>query len=192
MENTMREDILRIARAYFSAKAYSSVNLADIAAEAHVTRAPLYYYFKNKEGLYRAVVAQTLAEAQKHCEEIFSADMPVFDIIRTDYRYCVSTIGNFQRIWNQNDAPDCSQEVRAFKQWLIDRKTSEFTAAQARGELDAHCSIPELVTFIYIYYFGIISTAEMAVHQKGFDEKILKDSEQYFIELLRSRYAPKG
>lgn len=48
----------------FSEKGYASTSVREITARAGVTKPVLYYYFKNKEGLFRAIM-DTAAELQE-------------------------------------------------------------------------------------------------------------------------------
>lgn len=50
-----RNDIIKAAEKVFFAKGYDRVTMDEIAQEAEVNKALLYYYFKNKEGLFFAV-----------------------------------------------------------------------------------------------------------------------------------------
>ena len=44
----------------FTKKGFSNVSIRDICSEAHVTAPTVYYYFKNKEALFEAVVRETI------------------------------------------------------------------------------------------------------------------------------------
>jgi TetR/AcrR family transcriptional regulator len=48
----------------FAEKGYASTSVREITARAGVTKPVLYYYFKNKEGLFRAIM-NTAAELQE-------------------------------------------------------------------------------------------------------------------------------
>ncbi|BAM70213.1 transcriptional regulator [Methanothermobacter sp. CaT2] len=50
-----REQIIRAAEKAFFARGYDRVTMDEIAEEAEVNKALLYYYFKNKESLFFAV-----------------------------------------------------------------------------------------------------------------------------------------
>jgi TetR/AcrR family transcriptional regulator len=50
-----REQIIRAAEKAFFARGYDRVTMDEIAREADVNKALLYYYFKNKESLFLAV-----------------------------------------------------------------------------------------------------------------------------------------
>jgi AcrR family transcriptional regulator len=61
-----RERILAAATAEFAARGFDGAKVDRIAARAHVNKAMLYYHFKNKADLYRAILRdlfQAMAEA---------------------------------------------------------------------------------------------------------------------------------
>ncbi|HYF75495.1 MAG TPA: TetR/AcrR family transcriptional regulator [Symbiobacteriaceae bacterium] len=53
-----RQEILEAALQVFAAKGYAAATNADIAREAGVTAAALYYYFPSKADLFKAVLTQ--------------------------------------------------------------------------------------------------------------------------------------
>lgn len=56
-----REDqLLDIARRLFAHRGFHATSLRDIAEEAKITKAALYYHFPNKDDLYERVVIQSL------------------------------------------------------------------------------------------------------------------------------------
>lgn len=57
-----RDTILAAAAELFAARGYAGTKIKEIASKAGVNSALLYYYFEDKEGLYRGVLAH-LVEA---------------------------------------------------------------------------------------------------------------------------------
>jgi TetR/AcrR family transcriptional regulator len=51
-----QEEIINTAEKLFFSRGYDSVSMNDIAAEAEVPKSLLYYYFKDKESLFFAIV----------------------------------------------------------------------------------------------------------------------------------------
>ena len=51
---------MHVAKTLFTRKGFSNVSMRDICREAHVTAPTVYYYFKNKEALFEAVVLETI------------------------------------------------------------------------------------------------------------------------------------
>lgn len=190
--NDTRQEILRVALGYFSTMDYSAVKLEDIARDAHITRAPLYYYFKNKEGLFRALVEASLADAQEKMDALLSADEDVFEIIHKEYAYCIHGLGQYRRIWYPGpDAPDCREQVQAFSQWLLERKRLLLEAAREKGELSPDCDISEIITLIYVFYYGTLDVMAISDSLTGFNAHLLERSDEWFMSIVRERFGQR-
>jgi AcrR family transcriptional regulator len=59
-----RRAVLAAARSLFGANGYAQTSVEEIAEAARVTKGAVYHHFASKEALFRAVYAQTEAEAQ--------------------------------------------------------------------------------------------------------------------------------
>ena len=113
----------------------------------------------------------------------------IIDRFRKEYAYCVHDIGQYRRIWYPGPgAPDCGAQIHEFLQWLVDRKLEIFAAAQRRGELPEECDVSELVTLIYVFYDGVLDTLETSQRQKGFNRELLEHSDEWFMQIVRSRF----
>jgi len=55
-----REKILETATRLFSAHGYTSTSLSQVAKEAQVSKALIFWHFENKEKLFRSAVQRTL------------------------------------------------------------------------------------------------------------------------------------
>ena len=61
---TQEERILEVAKELFTQRGFSNVAVRDICKAADVTPPTLYYYFKNKEALFDAVVRKSVSMAE--------------------------------------------------------------------------------------------------------------------------------
>ena len=61
-----RGRIITHAITLFSKKGYASTSMEELAQCSGVNKAMIFYYFKNKKGLYEAVMHEVLEEIQKH------------------------------------------------------------------------------------------------------------------------------
>lgn len=68
-KETKRNYILESAQKLFLSKNYDEVSMNSIAKEVEVNKATLYYYFKNKEALYFAIVLQGVQILVKMAKE---------------------------------------------------------------------------------------------------------------------------
>ena len=60
-EQTTREQILQVAHDAFTRKGFANSSVSEICTEAGVSAPTLYYHFGNKDGLFQAVVEETLS-----------------------------------------------------------------------------------------------------------------------------------
>jgi AcrR family transcriptional regulator len=74
-----REDqLIEIACRLFAQRGYDRTSLRDIADEAHLTKAALYYYFPQKEALYERIVLNSLRRLiDQVSAEVDRAETPV-------------------------------------------------------------------------------------------------------------------
>lgn len=64
-DSAVRERLLREALTLFNAKGYAATSVREIVAAAGVSKPTLYYYFRNKEGIYLALMESTHATFQQ-------------------------------------------------------------------------------------------------------------------------------
>lgn len=70
--DAVRAELLRAARELFSARDFAAVSVRDIARAAHVNPAMVHYHFGDKQGLYRAMLEETLAPLFARIQEAFA------------------------------------------------------------------------------------------------------------------------
>ncbi|MHC5216496.1 TetR/AcrR family transcriptional regulator [Enterococcus sp. LJL128] len=61
--------LLKIARKHFTDQGYYDASLEEIAEEGNVTRGAVYHHFKNKKGLFLAVLDKVQADVARQIEE---------------------------------------------------------------------------------------------------------------------------
>lgn len=54
--NDVRERLINAGTTLFASKGYATTSVREIVARAGITKPVLYYHFKNKEGLFRAIM----------------------------------------------------------------------------------------------------------------------------------------
>jgi TetR/AcrR family transcriptional regulator len=73
--------ILRAAERIFAEAGLAGARTDAIAAAAGVNKAMLYYYFKSKDGLYRAVLEANIEEFHRQAREVLSSDGSAGEIV---------------------------------------------------------------------------------------------------------------
>lgn len=72
-----KEQLINSARAEFSEKGYTKASLRKICADAGVTTGALYFFFKDKEDLFAAIVEQPFDELKKILLGHFTAEKEI-------------------------------------------------------------------------------------------------------------------
>lgn len=74
MKEEKREIILKIARDLFARYGLKKTTVDDIAAEARIGKATIYYYFKSKQKIFKTVVERELAILKNAIREAISKE----------------------------------------------------------------------------------------------------------------------
>lgn len=82
---TVRAALLTAARALFAEHDFEAVSVRDIAAAARVNAAMVHYHFGDKQGLYRAMLQETLGPVLARLQDALQAPgagEPVAELLR--------------------------------------------------------------------------------------------------------------
>ncbi|MDZ7263505.1 MAG: TetR/AcrR family transcriptional regulator [candidate division KSB1 bacterium] len=76
-DNTTRATIFKAAARLFAEKGYNGVSMREISELSGVTKPTIYYYFGNKEGIYKALISEALNYHTEDLKQIASLNIPV-------------------------------------------------------------------------------------------------------------------
>ncbi len=79
VKGEVRKKILDASLELFASKGYEGTSIRDIADKAGVTLPNIYYYFKDKEGLYQAVLKETTTDLMEILTKLDNPDAPFRD-----------------------------------------------------------------------------------------------------------------
>ncbi|MDR0267434.1 TetR/AcrR family transcriptional regulator [Paenibacillus sp.] len=74
-----KQEILQAAIQVYVTKGYSAANLSDIANQAGLAHGLVYYYFKNKKGLFRELYECMMDRSLEYTTSYFEQDAPVLE-----------------------------------------------------------------------------------------------------------------
>ncbi|PIL21999.1 hypothetical protein P775_01495 [Puniceibacterium antarcticum] len=74
--NGVRNDILEVAREIFAKKGLSGTRVEEIAARTSTSKRMIYYYFTDKEGLYREVLADAYRQTREAEDALELSGLP--------------------------------------------------------------------------------------------------------------------
>jgi AcrR family transcriptional regulator len=156
-ESETRRQLLQAALKSFADRGYAATSVQEIVDAAHVSKPALYYYFKDKAGLFAALVDQahderyrlmqeaaekgkTLAEKlEEIAAAIFDFSVRNRDLMRLAFATAFAASG---------EAPD-QTHCREKGQRTFDFIRRLIEAGQRTGELDRAYSVDELAMGIY-------------------------------------------
>jgi len=76
-DTTTKATIFRAAAKLFAEKGYNGVSMREISEQSSVTKPTIYYYFGNKEGIYKALIQEALAYHTEDLKQISLLNIPV-------------------------------------------------------------------------------------------------------------------
>ena len=79
-ERETKEKLIASAKAEFMEKGYAKASLRKICADAGMTTGALYFFFDNKEDLFRAIVEPPLTELVNMIQEHFREDEQILSL----------------------------------------------------------------------------------------------------------------
>lgn len=90
-----KEHILEVARREFFSKGYEGASINTIVAAARITKPTVYYHFKNKENLFRALLHESYDHCLQNRRSALNEKLPfseqVASVISADFRFCLAS-----------------------------------------------------------------------------------------------------
>ena len=103
VKEEVRAHIVRIARKIFTRYGFRKTTMEEIASSAKKGKSSIYYYFKSKEEIFRAVVEKEADELKQQLERTICKDDAPVDKLRTYILFRlhhVRTVENFYAALN--------------------------------------------------------------------------------------------
>lgn len=95
--NSRRDQIIEVAQKLFGMYGIEKVSVHEIAAELHLSKASIYYYFSDKEHLFKAVLEKEQAE---FISKISGKIMKMNDPEKMLFEYVGMRLQYFSRLMN--------------------------------------------------------------------------------------------
>jgi TetR/AcrR family transcriptional regulator len=160
-----RAAILQAAVREFSREGVAGARTDAIARAAGVNKALLYYYFKDKETLYGAVLDQVFGGLTESIQEALSSDLPPgekllayagahFDYIANHPLYPRIAQGEMMRA-ARGGTPQLERIVKQYFRPLFSKLAAVIREGQAAGEfrsVDPLHFIPSMIAIIVFYF----------------------------------------
>jgi AcrR family transcriptional regulator len=137
-----RERVLREARALFLERGYAEVSMQQIADAAGMTKASLYYHFRNKEELFAQVVRhegeRLLQGAMAELDGVDSFEEQLKRAAIFAFRATKLDIGRLMSDFQRHVSEECQQRLRRDEEDHLNPMKAllpYFKRAKSRGEL---------------------------------------------------------
>jgi len=161
----------------FSTKGYAATKLTDITNSLSISRGPVYYYFKDKHGLYRAAFDRFEEGLRQIHQDVFSSDKPFMNQVEDMIFQFVKHISIFgdNFFFMVDEIPDLEEIRRRYhtmNQELYDDKYRMVEKAQKEGLLKTSMEPKNIVDYIYLVYFAILEGVNSRILSDYSDEEI--------------------
>jgi AcrR family transcriptional regulator len=159
----LREQILAAAKSLFIKQGYHGLAMRQISEAVGVSKAALYYHFKDKEELFLAVLSIYLNEIENAIDEIQSKPVTSREHIRMFAEYilrqpaeqrAVMRLGSQEMV--QLSAASRKVFGKIYREKFIGKLIAIFQAGVERGEfqaLDAEVAVWALLGVMYPYFY---------------------------------------
>lgn len=176
--------IMRAAEVEFATYGFKGASMNDIAQRAGLPKANIHYYFKNKLGLYIAVLSDIIAMWDSSLNTITADDDP--KAVLTDYiaRKVRFSMENplASRIFSAelvSGAPNMKDYFREdYHQWFAGR-VEVFREWAHRGKIDSEIKPEHLIFMIWSstqHYADFATQVEAALGKKKLEESDYQDA----------------
>lgn len=175
----------------FSTKGYGATKLTDITNSLSISRGPIYYYFKDKYGLYSAAFDRFEKGLREIHEAVFSTDKPLMDQMEDmifEFVKHISVFGDnfFFMVDEISELKEISARYQAMNRELYEDKIRMVEAAQKKGIILSAMTSKLIVDYVYLVYFAILGGFNSVILE-GYSEKEIKDSIRMQFEGLNHR-----
>jgi TetR/AcrR family transcriptional regulator len=199
-----RAAILDAAVREFSREGVAGARTDAIARTARVNKALLYYYFKDKESLYNAVLDQVFGGLVAAIEEVLSRDLPPKEKIVAYARRHFDYIANhplYPRIvqgemmsGSRGRAPHLERIARQYFRPLFGGLAAVLREGQAKGEfraVDPLHFIPSMIAII-VFYFTNAPVMRMVTGGDPFSPEFLAQRRAAVVDFISAALFRQG
>jgi len=161
-----KKRILDTAEKLFGERGIHGVSTADIAAEAHVNKALIFYYFGSKEELYRAVFRKLILSLKDMMEISLKDVEPGLSMIETFVRTHIDFLMHHQNIMSMivrellssdTELSPLLTEISGFFKPLSNTLLVALATAKKRGEIrdvDPLQTIVNIISLDIFFFLG--------------------------------------
>jgi len=161
--------ILLAAEEEFCQRGFSAANMDSIAKAAGMTKGAIFWHYKNKAGLFKAIIKRATERMKAIFREIFSSSQPMLIMekcrelikrIKKDKAFDVLLI--LSNMEKAGDVPkDALNEYNKEISGIFNEAIQNFSEAKKRGELHADTDIQNILFTITLIMCGFANIGEI-------------------------------
>lgn len=135
-----KELILKTAAQLFLENGYQKVSIDDIATDAGLTKASVYYYFASKAELFKEVMITLMEQIQDNIAQLLGSDKPLhdrlFDVLIAHLKATLTIdLEGFIRESKTSLSVEQVKEIKMAEENIFLRIEQAFTDAMEKGEI---------------------------------------------------------
>ena len=111
------EELMAVALELFSQRDYASVTIKDIASACGVNTALIYYYFENKEDLFRSAIEYAVSQALENYRRLGEKHDDPVDLMRDWLRNNVELSAEIDLVPYEQEPGEWRHEERTLNLW---------------------------------------------------------------------------
>ncbi len=195
MKLEAKDKILNAAEEALALKGFGGARTAEIAKKANVNKALLHYYFKNKEGLYHAVMDRLLFELIEIAQDVLKKGLKgnalVDGLFDAFFTYAAKH-RHFARLTTVESAGTQSRYLenilRNFFKPLFERACDHIQNESKKGRLKK-VDAPNLVITLYLSILAYFSDSKFISAITGYDAtspKQLEIRKKFLKQMIRA------
>jgi TetR/AcrR family transcriptional regulator, transcriptional repressor for nem operon len=170
----------------FSEKGYCSTNLIDISDALGISRGPIYYYFKDKIGLYDAAFDKFDNDVRETHRRIIECNKPFNEFVEDVIFDCVerNTLHGpnfFFGIESYKELEDIKVKFDKMNEDIFQEKIDYVNQSKIKGEIHPDADSRKIADLIYIVFFGLLTSI-----QKGSIRDTSESNIRALIRILTS------
>jgi AcrR family transcriptional regulator len=181
-EQSAKMSLLTAGITLFAEKGYASTAVREIAAHAGVTKPVLYYYFQNKEGLFRAILDAAAKKQEDLLKEVLGMTGTVLERVSFLYRRIYEELAEnrdlFRMIHNLIFGPPQgvpAYDTEIYHKRMLNAVEVIYQEGMERGEvaeIDPHEAAMMVVGLTdYCFHLGYLHPKNM---DKGLAERLIE------------------
>jgi AcrR family transcriptional regulator len=98
IEEVRRRQILDAAEVVFAKRGIDKARMDDVVEEAGLSKGALYWYFKSKDALIRALLDRVFISEMQEAEELMETDMPASEKLKIFVNHAVREYKRFDKL----------------------------------------------------------------------------------------------